>query len=395
MKYPTATLGDVARFVNGRAFKPSDWSPDGLPIVRIANLTDSAAPINRFTGDVDDRHLIDTGDLLVSWSATLDAFIWTRGPAIVNQHIFKVYERPELVDRMYLYLAIRHAMGALRAQVHGATMQHITRGPFEQFQIRLPPLAEQRRIAARLDSQLAAVDHVRSKVSGQRDEIARMRTQVYASAYAPDVPFDVRPRGRSTRANWRWVRLTDVARLESGHTPSRSHPEWWGGEIPWLALPAIRAVDGMVVNETTEYTNPDGIANSAARILPAGTIAMSRTASVGFVTKFGRPMATSQDFVNWVCGPDLDPDFLLHLLVRSRSAIQALASGAVHKTVYYPTVKAFHICIPGIDEQRRIASNLERQLASIDAALDAANAQLAAAKALPGALLREAFESAS
>ncbi len=89
---------------------------------------------------------------------------------------------------------------------------------------------------------------------------------------------------------------------------------------------------------------------------------MSRTASVGFVARTGRPMATSQDFVNWVCGDDLDPEFLMLLLLRSRAYIRSLSAGAIHKTVYYPTVKDFHVCIPPIDEQRQIASNLRKHL---------------------------------
>jgi type I restriction enzyme S subunit len=134
--------------------------------------------------------------------------------------------------------------------------------------------------------------------------------------------------------------------------------------------------------QTLERTNEAGIANSSARILPPGTVALSRTASVGFVTILGREMATSQDFVNWVCGPELDPAFLSLLFQRSRSYIRSLASGAVHKTVYVPTVKAFWICAPPVAGQRQIARLLREQLAIAASARAAAEARLEAAKAL-------------
>lgn len=102
-------------------------------------------------------------------------------------------------------------------------------------------------------------------------------------------------------------------------------------------------------------------------------------------------MATSQDFVNWVCGPELDPTFLMHVLVRSRDYIRSLSSGAIHKTVYYPTVKAFEICAPRVDEQRRISARLTAQLALVDRARREAQAETSAIAALPAALLREAF----
>lgn len=102
-------------------------------------------------------------------------------------------------------------------------------------------------------------------------------------------------------------------------------------------------------------------------------------------------MPTSLDFMNWVCGPELDPEFLRHLLIRSRDYVRSLSAGAVHKTVYYPMVKDFHVCVPPIREQRRIAAELRERLASIDAMAKAIEAQREAVDALPAALLRRAF----
>ncbi|MEI6172031.1 MAG: restriction endonuclease subunit S, partial [bacterium] len=141
--------------------------------------------------------------------------------------------------------------------------------------------------------------------------------------------------------------------------------------------------------------NELGIANSSARILPAGTVVLSRTASVGFVAMMGRPMATSQDFVNWVCGPDLDPTFLMYLLRTSREYIRQLSSGAIHKTVYFPTVKAFAVCVPEAAEQRRIAAKVHSRLASLAEIRTRLEVQAADIGYLPAALLRSAFSGDS
>lgn len=192
--------------------------------------------------------------------------------------------------------------------------------------------------------------------------------------------------------DWRWRKLTDVARLESGHTPSRLMPDWWGGDISWLSLTEIRALDGTWVDETQLRTNPQGIANSAARVLPRGTVCLSRTASVGFVAIMGKPMATSQDFANWVCGEDLDPDFLMHALIRSRTALREMAMGATHKTIYMPALESFHVCAPDIDEQKRIASDLKSQLTEIEALRTSLTQRLQDISALPQRILASAFE---
>lgn len=164
---------------------------------------------------------------------------------------------------------------------------------------------------------------------------------------------------------WQWSKLTDIARLESGHTPSRRHPEWWGGSIPWISIRDAKANDGRRIDETEETTNALGIENSSARILPANTVCLSRTASVGYVVVMGRPMATSQDFVNWVCSDQLDPNFLKYLIIAEGDGLLRFASGAVHQTIYFPEVKAFHICHPSLPEQQRIVGILDQAFEAI------------------------------
>lgn len=190
---------------------------------------------------------------------------------------------------------------------------------------------------------------------------------------------------------WSWRKLTDLARLESGHTPSRLRPDWWGGDISWLSLTEIRALDGKWVDETTLRTNSEGIANSAARVLPRGTVCLSRTASVGFVAIMGKPMATSQDFANWVCGKDLDPDFLMHAFIRSRTALREMAMGATHKTIYMPALESFLVCAPDIEEQKRIANDLKSQLTAVEALRTGLTQRADDISALPQRILASAF----
>jgi len=162
--------------------------------------------------------------------------------------------------------------------------------------------------------------------------------------------------------------------------------------VPWLALPDIRKLHGKVAHVTTENTNAAGLANSSARLLPVGTVCVSRTASVGYVTQLGRPMATSQDFCNWVCDPDrLDPDFLMYAFMASQKALQDLGSGAVHKSIYMPTIQSFHVCAPDLDEQRRIARTLRDRLSAAHSLIDKIEEQLADAAALPNRMLTAAF----
>ena len=205
------------------------------------------------------------------------------------------------------------------------------------------------------------------------------------------IPIFAGPRTPKAHTGWTWHPLLDVARLESGHTPSRRRPEWWGGDVPWLALPDIRKLHGKRAYETSENTNELGLANSAARMLPVGTVCVSRTASIGFVTILGKQMATSQDFCNWICGPKLDPNFLMYAFMASQEYLRELGSGAVHKTVYMPTIESFRICAPLIDEQVRIAKRLGEQLTAAEVLSEGAKAYVEEIEQLPERLLAATF----
>lgn len=263
-------------------------------------------------------------------------------------------------------------------------------------EINLPGLVEQERIAGRLTEQLAAVERARAAVQCRLDAAQALSAAYLREAFgaSPSLSASLIQPSEPTRTGWRWHRLTDLARLATGHTPSRRVPGWWGGDIHWLQLPDIRAVDGRRVRSTLEQTNEIGLANSAAVLLPEGTVCMSRTASVGFVSILGRAMATSQDFVNWVCGRELDPDFLMYLILRCRSEIRALGSGATHHSIYFETVENFSVCIPPIAEQRRIAADLASRFAEAEQLAKLIRDEVAALEALPAALMREAFQQA-
>lgn len=203
------TLGDVGTYINGRAFKPDEWASTGYPIVRIQNLTSRESGFNYYAGDLDGRHLVIPGDLLISWSASLDAFLWEGPRAALNQHIFKVLENPG-VERRLLYYAVRNAMADIRAQVHGATMQHITKPEFLAIRVPLPPLPEQRRIAAILDEQMATVEKAR-KACEEQLEAAR----ALPAAYLREV-FE----GEEAR-RWPILPLGEVGEIVTGVTLGR------------------------------------------------------------------------------------------------------------------------------------------------------------------------------
>jgi type I restriction enzyme S subunit len=172
-------------------------------------------------------------------------------------------------------------------------------------------------------------------------------------------------------AHWKVTRTKFAARLRSGHTPSRQHPEYWlNCTIPWFGLADVWQIrDGRAeyVSETEEKISELGLANSAARLLPRGTVIVSRTASVGFSAIMAADMATTQDFVNWVCGPSLLAEYLLYVFRSMGHEFNRLTMGSTHQTIYMPDVGRFTTPIPPLHEQDQIVARIRQEAGRIDA----------------------------
>lgn len=237
---------------------------------------------------------------------------------------------------------------------------------FESVRVAIPPIREQSAISevlgaaeasiAKADAMIAALAEAKHATMrelltrGIRREKAPMKllpSRWVLGRVAPDVTH--------IPADWDLVTLTKVAKLESGHTPSRDKAEYWGGDIPWLSLADTDALDALEVHETSECVTAKGIKNSSARILPVDTVVFSRTATVGKATRMGREMATSQDFANWVCGSALHPAYLVQVFRHMGREWDRLQEGSTHQTIYMPVFKRLQILLPSMSEQQKIA----------------------------------------
>ncbi|MER9568876.1 restriction endonuclease subunit S [Mesorhizobium opportunistum] len=185
-------IGDHLELFNGMAFKPSDWKQDGIKIVRIQNLNRPDAPFNYCDPKtVRDRFFITDGAFLISWSGTpgtsFGAFIWERGDAVLNQHIFRCDFRLHAFDPLYLRLAINGRLDEMIAKAHGGVgLQHITKGKLEALLIALPPLAEQHRIVAKIDELMDLCDRLDAARQARETKRDRLAAASLSRLNAPD-----------------------------------------------------------------------------------------------------------------------------------------------------------------------------------------------------------------
>jgi type I restriction enzyme, S subunit len=244
------------------------------------------------------------------------------------------------------------------------------------LEVAVPPLREQRDVADLLDRETARIDGLIAKKQQLIGSLEEKRLCETFLMVTKGFPVDHPLRGSgigwmgSIPQHWQVIRLKRVAKLFTGHTPSRQHAEYWSNcTIPWVSLADVwqlRDETREYVNETKEKISELGLANSAARLLPAKTVIVSRTASIGFSGILPRPMATTQDFVNWVCGPRLIPEYLLYVFRSMKPEFDRLTNGSTHQTIYMPDVWSFTIPLPPVDEQEMIVQAIRTRTRSID-----------------------------
>lgn len=231
----------------------------------------------------------------------------------------------------------------------------------------VPETGAQREVADFLDADTARIDALIDKKRRMIGLLEERRIAITVGAVQ--------------NPEWPLVKLTLLARLGSGHTPSRDRPDWWENPtIPWITTGDVAQMRGdriEFMEEAKYWISELGLANSAAQLHPAGTVVLSRTASVGFSAIMARPMATSQDFATWTCGPRLRPRFLLMCLRAMRSELLGrLARGSTHKTIYMPDIEAIRVPLPTLEEQERVMADVWERLHPIDSAVAAIERQI-------------------
>jgi type I restriction enzyme M protein len=170
-KWPMVQLDEVARIINGRAYKQEELLSEGkYPVLRVGNFFSNS---NWYYSDLelDDDKYCDKGDLLYAWSASFGPKIWDQGKVIYHYHIWKI-EPTEKITRKFLFHVLNHETEMIKAEGgRGIAMMHITKAGMEQRKIPLPPLEVQREIVDEIEGYQKLIDGCRQVVDSWKPQI--------------------------------------------------------------------------------------------------------------------------------------------------------------------------------------------------------------------------------
>jgi len=380
-------LGALGQLIKGRGGSKEDNRDAGVPVVRYGDLYTkfdiTIAEPAAFVSEEDAAKYTSLAKHSLVFAASGEsaedigksALSLLAEPAVVGGDAV-VFHPDDEIDPLYLAYTLEstpmRSYKAIRST--GFTVVHISAGKLKTLPIPCPPRPAQRVIADYLDRETARIDMLIEEqqrlieMLHERRFALRTHVALHGTTSVEEIESPL-PWARVLPVRWRVVPLTSVADLESGHTPSRSREDWWTDcYIPWVSLHDVGTMRGTkYLQDTAQHISDAGIANSSARLLPARTVVLSRDATVGRTAIMGIPMATSQHFAAWVCGPLLDPEYLWVLFQDAMQPfVDSFQNGSTIRTIGMGDLKAFRIPLPPLDEQRRIVAYLDDETAKID-----------------------------
>ena len=381
--YELKTLGSVATYINGRAFKPSEWESTGLPIVRIQNLTDKNAKCHYSSAAYEEKYKIHNGDLLFAWSASLGAHIWNQNDAWLNQHIFKVIPNDN-IDKLYLYYYLQKVIAELYLKTHGSGMVHITKGPFMNTSIPVPSYTEQSRIVAHIEELFSELDKAVDTLKTTKEQLEVYRQAVLKDAFSclPDT-----------------VEMDKIADMIDPQPSHRTPPEYKNG-IPYIGIGDIDYQNKKINFEDARKVSPEVLDEHLHRYtIHKGDFVMGKIGTIGKPYKIPdeQNYALSANVI--LIQPNKEkiyPEFLFwqfsSSLVTKQLTLGAKATSQPAFGIKKARLLSIKIC--ELEKQFKIIKRLEAEMSCCDNIEKTVDTALAQADAMRQSILKQAFEGA-
>jgi len=267
----------------------------------------------------------------------------------------------------------------------GVGQQRVPQEFLEQYLIPLPPLEEQRRIAARIEELMGRVREARRLREEAKQEAERLWQAVLAQTFP-------RP-GSELPAGWRWVRLGEVCKTKMGATPSTKVPEYWDPpEIVWVTPEDMEKGKLNFVASSRRLISSRGLKKIGARLFPKGTVLLSTTATIGKVGVALKPLSANQQISALTCIANDDPLFVAYyLLSLGERGLRQLGGTATATHINQTNLRLLPIPLPPLEKQRRIVAYLQEVQEKIKTLKEAQAQTEAELKRLEQAILEKAF----
>ena len=398
------SVGDFFDLVTGYAFKSSDFSDEGIPVIKIKNV--KACYFSKHQFSYVSQDFLDTrsdkialaDDLLISMSGNRHdgspetwvgkvALFREKDTYLINQRVGALrLKRTAGLDARFasfllssnpfqeLFISIATSSGGQAnlspKQILGAPVRHPEIGEQRAIARILGTLDDKIELNRRMNQTLEAMARalfkswfvdfgpVRAKMEGRDLGLPKHLANLFPDRLT-DSEVGPIPEG------WEVGTLNDSIELVSGGTPRTSVDSYWDGDIPWYTAKDAPSSKDVYVLETERTVTQAGIENSAARVLPVGTTIITARGTVGRLACLGVPMAMNQTCYG-IRGADGYPDLFTYWNVRtSVDELQMRTHGTIFDTITRQTFTLIEMALAPVGLTQAFEAIVEPVMAHI------------------------------
>lgn len=257
----------------------------------------------------------------------------------VNNHAHILKAKKDIFTDYLCYSTMFYDVSSL---VNGATRQKLTQAALKEIKIPLPPMEEQKKIAARLDA-------VSDLLAKQKQLLAEQDTLIQSTFY------DMFGEHQLSQQKGQWNKISDVAVIAGGSTPKTQTPEYWDGDLNWFTPAELENCSWYVYSSQRKITKA-GVKSCHLEEFPINTVLLSSRAPIGKLAIARETFYCNQGFKNIICGETVNPIYLYHLLMYNINYMKSLGKGATFKEISKKIVEDIKIPVPPLELQEKFAA---------------------------------------
>lgn len=235
----------------------------------------------------------------------------------------------------------------LKKESRGTNISNLNQDMLNNFEIVLPPLAEQKKIAETLSVWDSAIEKMEKLIGAKQSCFNNLLNELI---YSP-----------AKDEKWKSAKLGEISEMGSGGTPKSSVEEYYNGDILWVSI-ADMTEQGMYISDTAKKLTKAGIENSSAKIYPAGTVLYAMYASIGEVSIASVDMSSSQAILGIQVGKNLRNKYLYYFLVGQKDHIKLQGQSGTQSNLNAGMVRNFDIPLPSLNKQDEIVDFLDSNM---------------------------------
>jgi len=348
----TVALGEAAVVLSGFAFKSELFSEsDGVPLVRIRDVTRGHSK-TFYTGPYSKDFLVEDGDILIGMDGNFEAARWKGGPALLNQRVCRIKGRPAILDHAYMFHFLAPALKKIEDATPFVTVKHLSAGDVRGIEIPLPPLPEQRRIAAILDQ----ADALRAKRREALAQLDSLTQSIFIEMFGDPV---------ENSKCWPTIKLGEhTAKMGSGATPTGGDAAYKTSGISLIRSLNVR--DGVFAYKDLAFIDDAQAAKLSNVVVCAGDVLLNITgASVARVCRAPinvLPARVNQHVMIIRPKSTVDGVFLERMLLSpnmKRHLLQIGGSGATREAITKAQAAELTVICPPLALQQTFATRIQ------------------------------------